>query len=348
MIEIDGDYLEGGGQILRTSLSLSALLQTPFTIKNIRARRAKPGLQPQHLTCVNAMQKICGAEVQGAELHSQELQFKPHSIIPGKYLFDVRDVKESAGSVSLIFQTVLLPLAFSGQESHVILRGGTHVNFSPCFEYLNEIFIPAINKMGVHAELQIKNYGWYPQGMGEIEARISGTGRLLPLKMVERGPLQKIEGHSVVSNLPLEIADRQKGPALKELAPLNCEKKISVGEAKSVGKGTILFLKAIHENGIGGFFTLGEINKRAEIVGSEAAKKLLEFEHSNGAVDGHLADQLMLPAALADGKMEYTAEKITNHLLTNKYAIEKFVGKEIIEIDEKSGKVSIEGIGFSH
>ncbi|MFH1443015.1 MAG: RNA 3'-terminal phosphate cyclase [Candidatus Micrarchaeota archaeon] len=347
MINIDGDYLEGGGQILRTSLALGGLLEKDFKITNIRARRAKPGLQPQHLTCVLAMQKICGAEVEGAELHSKELVFKPHQINSGKYIFDVRDVKESAGSVSLILQTILLPLAFSGKESRVILRGGTHVHFSPCFEYLHEIFLPTVAKMGVHTEIQIRNYGWYPEGMGEIEVRINGAEKLKPLQMVERGSLHKIEGYSFVSNLPLEIADRQKGPALKELVFLNCDKKISVGIKPSVGKGTILFLKAVHENGIGGFFTLGEINKRAEIVGHEAAKKLTEFENGTGAVDEHLADQLMLPAALAEGKTEYSAEKITHHLLTNKYTIEKFVGKEIVQIDGVGKRVEIEGIGFS-
>ncbi|MEK6954016.1 MAG: RNA 3'-terminal phosphate cyclase [Candidatus Micrarchaeota archaeon] len=357
MIKINGDYLEGGGQILRTSLSLSAILGKEFEISNIRSKRKKPGLQPQHLTAVRAIAKICGAGVKGAELHSTELNFHPTAIKGGKYIFDVSEVKESAGSVSLIFQTVALPLAFSGTDSHLILRGGTHVNWSPCFEYLDEIFLPTVERMGFECELQINRYGYYPIGGGGIEARIGKIDKLKGLQIGNgenaenqldgnRGKLLKIEGVSVVSNLPEDIAKRQKEEALKMLVNFNCDKKIEVKNAASPGKGTMLFLKAVHQNSVAGFFSLGEIGKKAETVGKEAAVRLLEFERSGASVDEHLADQILLFAALAEGKTEFTAAKITNHLKTNAYTIKQFLPDVKIEMDEKNRLVRVEGTGI--
>ncbi len=347
MIEIDGDYLEGGGQILRTSLSLSVLLHKPFIIKNIRAKRKNPGLQPQHLTAVRALHKISDAFVEGAELHSQALTFSPKTINSGKFIFDVSEVKESAGSVSLVLQAILLPLAFSGADSHVILRGGTHVNWSPSFEYLKEIFIPTVGKMGLLAGMEINRYGFYPIGGGEIEVRIKKIGKLTALEQVEPDLLQRIAGISVVANLPDDIARRQKDAALKKLVGYACEKKIETKNAPSFGKGTLLFLKAVHANSVAGFFDLGELGKKAEIVGIEAAEQLIEFEKSKAAVDSHLADQLLPYAVLAEGKTVFTAEKITNHLLTNAYTIKQFIPEAKIDVDGKSGKVEIGGIGFT-
>ncbi|MFH1751268.1 MAG: RNA 3'-terminal phosphate cyclase [Candidatus Micrarchaeota archaeon] len=348
MLSIDGNYLEGGGQILRTSLALSALLGTEFEITNIRSKRNNPGLQPQHLTAVRAMQKICTAKVDGAELHSTRLVFSPSKINGGKYVFDVRDVKESAGSVGLIFQTVALPLAFASASSQLILRGGTHVNWSPCFEYLNEIFLPRIKRMGFVCEMKINKYGYYPIGGGEIEAKINKISVLKGIELQKPGPLTAITGTSLVSNLPEDIAKRQKTSALKELVDFAVNKSISINNTPSPGKGTMLFLKAVHENSAAGFFSLGEIGKKAETVGREAAEKLVEFEKGGMALDEHLADQLLLYAALAEGKTEFSASRVSNHLLTNAYTIKKFLPDVKIGIDEKSKLVGIEGSGFRH
>jgi RNA 3'-terminal phosphate cyclase (ATP) len=346
MIQIDGNYLEGGGQILRTSLSLSAILNKPFKISNIRSKRKNPGLQPQHLTAVRAMKEICNAQVGGDELHSTELTFSPGKIKGGKYIFDVRDVKESAGSVGLILQTVILPLSFSGMDSHIILRGGTHLNWSPCFEYLNEIFIPTVKQMGMECNLKISKYGYYPIGGGEIEATIGKIGELKSIEMLERGKLVKIDGEAVISNLPIDIAKREKTAALKKLVNLNCGKKIIEKNALSEGKGTFIFLKSEYEKCIAGFSSIGEIKKSAEEVGFEATEKLVAFEKSNAAIDEHLSDQIMIYAALAKGKTKYKAEKITNHLKTNAYTIRQFIPDVKIEIDETNNTVIIEGIGF--
>ena len=163
-LEIDGNYGEGGGQILRSSLSLSAILQRPIHINSIRAGRKKPGLAPQHLTCVDAVAAITNAEVIGGQLGSQKLTFRPQEIRGGNYTFDVADIRPSAGALSLVFQSVALPLSFAKVPSTVILRGGTHVPWSPTVHYLREIFIPMAAKFGFEGSIQLNRWGWYPKG----------------------------------------------------------------------------------------------------------------------------------------------------------------------------------------
>ncbi len=177
MITIDGSYGEGGGQVLRTSLSLSALLGEAARIENIRAKRRKPGLQAQHLTGVLGTAQICNAELRGAELGSQTLTFAPQSPPQaGDYTFDVAKARKggSAGSTSLVFQTLLLPLAFADGDSHLTLRGGTHVAWSPPFHYLKHVYLPTLERMGIEATAEINQWGWYPIGGGEIRARVRG------------------------------------------------------------------------------------------------------------------------------------------------------------------------------
>ncbi len=345
MIQIDGSYLEGGGQILRTSLTLSALLQREFEISGVRANRNNPGLQAQHLTAVKAMQRVCNAKVEGTELHSTKLKFSPSEIKGGKYIIDVSEVKASAGSAGLIFQALYLPLILT-ENSHIVLRGGTHVKWAPCFEYLKEIFLPVINRMGFGMEMGIKKYGWYPEGGGEMHVKISKAEKLMGIDLTERGELKRIEGVSIVSNLPEEIAKRQKSEALKGFVNFNCGKKILISTEESIGKGTMLFLKAEHENSVAGFFSLGEIGKKAEEVGREAAEELIEFEKSKGAIDVHLADQLLLPAVFAKGKTKFTTNKISKHLLTNAYTIKQFLPEAKIEVDETEGVVEVKGIDY--
>ncbi len=173
MLNLDGSYGEGGGQILRTSLSFSALLGAPVKIERIRAGRPKPGLRPQHLTAVRALARITGAEVAGAELHSQELTFKPRAPKPGHYLFDVAEKSGSAGSVTLIAQTLLPPLLQGGRPSTLILKGGTHVPWSPTAHYLIHVFIPALARLGAPVTMTLERWGWYPRGGGEVRLSLA-------------------------------------------------------------------------------------------------------------------------------------------------------------------------------
>lgn len=337
MTEIDGSYGEGGGQILRTALSLSCLLGKPFRIVNVRKGRQKPGLMAQHLVAVRAAQLISGAEVAGDEKGSTELTFTPRAVQAGDYTFDIG----TAGATSLVLQTVIPPLLFCGGGSSVTLTGGTHVPFSPPFDYLATVFAPTLRKLGVEVRLSIASYGFYPRGGGKVRAEIMPAREIWPLRATERGRLREVHGWSAVGNLPLAIAERQKGAAVDELrgrlrpsaGPVRCELR----EVPTPGQGTYLFLLAESAQAMAGFCALGARGKRAETVGGEAAAELLRYCATDAAIDPHLADQLILYLALSGGESLFTTSAITPHLLTNlwvvglfqhlRYSIEGEVGK---------------------
>lgn len=332
MITIDGSYGEGGGQVLRTSLSLSALLGETVRIENIRARRPKPGLQAQHLTGVLAIAQICNAEVRGAELGSQTLTFAPQSPpLAGDYTFDVAEARKggSAGATSLVFQTLLLPLAFADGDSRLTLRGGTHVAWSPPFHYLKHVYLPTLARMGIEATVEINRWGWYPMGGGEISAKVKGKGTedrgLSPITLVERGELKRLWGISALSNLPAHIGQRQKRQAEKRLRERGFTPEIEIVDAPSPGQGTVVFLVAEFEKVVAGFTSYGALGKRAEDVAEEACQEFIRYYESGQALDKHLADQLILPMSLAEGQSSFTTCEITQHLLTNAEVVQQFM-----------------------
>lgn len=325
---IDGSYGEGGGQILRTSLSLAAITGRSVRIENIRAGRTKPGLQPQHLTSARATAKICGGRLTGDAVGSQLLEFHPGDVQPGDYVFDVSEIKASAGAVNLIFQTVLLPLALSGKRSKVTIRGGTHVPMSPNSNYVDDVYLPVLARMGLLVHYRMKKAGYYPIGGGEIEAEILPVDSLRPVKFTERG-----EGTvlitSAVSNLPMSIAERQAKSAAARLREDRVWSAEDLVDYPSPGKGTVAF---VHFNGgdlKAGFTSLGALGKPAEKVGREAGQEFCAWHASGAAVDKHLADQLIVPAALADGESVYTTEEVTEHLRTNIWTVEHFLDVRI-------------------
>ena len=213
MLHIDGSYGEGGGQILRTSLSLAAITGEPIRIDRIRAGRQKPGLAAQHLTAVRAAAAICQAQVRGDALGSMTLEFIPGgSAEAGRYTFDVSEARQggSAGTVTLVLQTILLPLALATGDSEVTLRGGTQVIHSPPFTFIEQVYLPMLNRMGVQAEARLRAWGWYPQGGGEVELRVSGGSQLSGLNLLERGNLRQVRGLAVVTELESRV--RQSPP----------------------------------------------------------------------------------------------------------------------------------------
>ncbi len=324
MIEIDGSHGEGGGQILRTALSLSCLFGKPFKILDIRKGRKKPGLMPQHLTAVRAAGMISGAKISGDSLGSTELSFFPEKVRGGDFMFDIG----TAGSVSLVFQTLLPALLFSGQNSTLILKGGTHVPFSPSFHYLSDVFAPALRKIGIGVKLDIESYGFYPKGGGRVRAGILTAKALNPLTLLERGPLIGLKGHSGVANLPLSIAERQlkafTEKVFESAGAISFPMEIDIIDAPSFGQGTFIFAAAGCENCAAGFGALGERGKRAEAVGAEAAKEFMDYYSSGAALDPHLADQIVLYLSLASGEASFTTSCITSHLLTNLRTISLF------------------------
>lgn len=329
---IDGSQGEGGGQILRTALSLAAIEGRAIRIEKIRAGRPKPGLAAQHVTCVRAVGTLCRADVAGDEIGSHRLDFAPAAAVQADdYAFDISAARKggSAGATSLVLQAVLLPLALAQGNSRVSLRGGTHVAWSPPFDYLQQVWLPALAKLGIAAELDLRRSGWYPAGGGEIHAAISSLdpemrGRLRPLVLLDRGPLEGVTGRAIVANLPLHIAQRMAARARELVKAEGIEAVIDEEIVEAASPGAGLFLTARYQGLACGYSALGERGRRAEQVGEEVTRALLAHWRSGAALDQHLADQILLPLALAEGPSSYSAQAITQHLRSNAFVIERF------------------------
>jgi RNA 3'-terminal phosphate cyclase (ATP) len=332
MITLDGSFGEGGGQVLRTSLALAAITGRPLHVHSIRAARPKPGLQAQHLTSVRAAAAICGAQMQGDALGSQSLVFQPaHPPQAGEYTFDVTQARTggSAGATTLVLQTVLVPLALAGGESLLTIRGGTHAPFSPPFPYVQHVYLPTLWRMGIRAQVELRQYGWYPAGGGEIALKVQATKTLAPITLTERGSLQKVWGVAAVSNLPSHIAQRMASRAANVLKGAGLKSHIEAAHAEATGPGTGIFLFAEYEHSAAGFTAYGRKGLPSERVAESACTDLLAHYHSDGAADLHLADQLVLPAVLAAGPSRWTTCRITQHLLTNVWVVGHFLGTRI-------------------
>jgi len=325
MIEIDGTLGEGGGQVLRSSLTLSLLTGKPVRLTRIRAGRAKPGLRYQHRMAVQAAGHISGARVEGDRIGSQSLYFSPGTVIPGSYHFDIG----TAGATSLVLQTVLLPLALAAGKSRLRITGGTHVPWSPCFHYLDWHWRVLLGRLGAGFELDLAMAGFYPQGGGVVDAVLPGGARLEGLQLSDRGTLLRVRGLSAVANLPGEIATRQRNAAMRQLRELGCDIDIDIAALPAHSRGTVLVLLAEFEHSQACFFALGERGKRAERVAGEAVNELLEFLATDGAVDRWLADQLLLPLACAGQPSVLRTCEVTTHLLTNAEVIRRFLQVEI-------------------
>jgi len=340
MTFIDGSMGEGGGQVLRTALSLSAILGKEIDIRNIRANRPKPGLQPQHFVCVNSLMEITGASVEGNVIGSTKLTFAPGKVQGGKYSFDIG----TAGSVCLVSQCLLPVLSYADKKSTVTLRGGTDVPFAPSFDYFSKVFLPMAEKMGVNAKALIQKRGFFPVGGGEIQLEVTpAKGGLKAIQAKEKGSLQTLEFYSNAGSLPKEVAARQADAAknmLKEYKPVT-----NIFAEETPSPGTSFLIKAGYVNGaIAGFSSLGRRGKKAEEVGVEAASDFTRFNSSACLIDEHLADQLMIYAALAKGESSYKANA-TSHAQTNADVIRRLTG---IETNFEEGSFVIKGINHAN
>ena len=321
MIQIDGSLGEGGGQVLRSSLTLSLLTKYDFRITNIRSGRSNPGLRAQHLKAVEAAASVGRAGVQGAELGSTALSFHPEAIHPGRYSLEI----STAGAASLVLQTIFLPLALAGAGSTITITGGTHVNWSPSYHYLELQWLPFMRRIGFNADLKLQLAGFYPEGGGHMTAAIPPNSAISPLHITERGRLRQIRGISAIANLPRHIAERQREQVIRRLGDRFYLNDIRLVELPARFKGTMLLLLAEFEKSQACYFSLGEIGKPAERVADDAVDQMEEFLSTDGAIDQYLADQLLLPLALARGQSELRTSKITQHLLTNAEVIRQFL-----------------------
>lgn len=348
MIEIDGSYGEGGGQVLRTALSLSALTGRGVQIRNVRANRSTPGLAPQHLTAVRALAGICDAKVAGDTLRSTEITFEPESRPnAGSYTFDVAQAAEggSAGSVTLLAQALLIPLVFADAPSTLTLKGGTHVLWSPSFEYLDRVYLPALVQSGMHVAASLSAWGFYPVGQGVVELDITPTDRLRAINVTERGVLERVSGVAVASNLPSHIPQRMTDRARSMLEHLDARFAVRPKRVTGAGPGAGIFLTAEYEHARAGFAGHGKKGKPSETVAEEACEAVLAHHQSGAPVDIHLADQLLVPLALAAGRSEFRTSRVTEHLRTNANVILYFIDAEITM--EEAGTIVVHGTGYT-
>jgi RNA 3'-terminal phosphate cyclase (ATP) len=336
LIQIDGSYGEGGGQILRTALAFSGILKKPLRVHHIRARRKNPGLQPQHLTAVEALAKVTKAQTEGIRIGSDAITFIPGNIIPGDYRFDVG----TAGSVTLTLQALMLPLCFAPGTTRLTLVGGTHVPWSPPFHYLHEVLLPSLRLMGIFVEATLERWGWYPKGGGILHLEIKPVKELKPISFANKGRLRKIRGISATSHLPRHIGERQKDEALRRIAKefrMNAEIEV-LYDVPANGPGSFFFLVAESEGTIAGFSSLGKRGKKAEDVAKEAVDSLKDYVESDGCIDPYLADQLIPFLSLVKGNSFFTTTQTTEHLLTNLWVVRHFLDIKISRSGE-TGKI---------
>jgi len=319
VIRIDGSFGEGGGQILRTSLGLSLATGKPFRIENIRAGRERPGLLRQHLTAVLAAAEVGGAEVDGATLGSTVVTFKPGKVRAGDYRFAVG----TAGSCTLVLQTILPALLTADAPSRITIEGGTHNPAAPPFDFLERTFLPLVQRMGPKIRLHFERYGFYPAGGGRFRAEIEPATSLAPLHIGERGEILSRRIVAVVANLPGHIALREIETAS---GILNWNKdcgKIDQNR-NSPGPGNVVMVEIASSAVTEIFSAFGQVGVSAEKVASRAAKDARDYLVSRAAAGEHLTDQLLLPLALA-GAGSFTAEKINSHARTNMQVIAEFL-----------------------
>ncbi|HDD26671.1 MAG TPA: RNA 3'-terminal phosphate cyclase [Acidilobales archaeon] len=349
---IDGSYGEGGGQILRTSIALSCITGKPVKIINIRAKRPEPGLKRQHMTAIQAASTLCNAEVEGLRLGSTTIVFKPGSIRSGSFRFDIG----TAGSITLVLQTLLLIAAYTEGSTVIEIRGGTDVPWSPPVDYLRYVIGDHLKSLGYEFKLDLLRRGHYPRGGGLVRVYISNPPRgFKSIELVKRGRLLSIEGISHCVRLPKHVAERQARAAYTLLsregikAPINIKLEwYEQGKDPHLGPGSGIVLWAKCDNTVLGGDSLGAKGKRAEVVGEEAAKKLINALRSGMALDKHMSDNIIPYIALAEGVSRIGGEELSMHAFTNIWLVKKILGVEV-ELEGELGKpfiLKIRGAGI--
>lgn len=322
MMVLDGSFGEGGGQIMRTALSLSCVTGRAFRIENVRANRSNPGLAAQHLACLRATRDISLADVEGDAMGATEVTFVPRAVRAGKYRF----VIETAGSAMLLFQTVLTPLSLAEARSELELVGGTHVPWSPCFDYVDDVYLPALADAGYRAGMTLSRAGFYPKGGGRVEAQVDPIKGTRPVDLSQRAGAGAFRGMAWVSRLPASIAHRECTAMQKKLEQAGVGTgafHVEERDAQSPGNAAGLVLEGA--GGRAGFFALGKKGKSAENVAAEAADEAIAYIGGKCGVDAHLADQLVVPLAAANAQARYTTSSVTDHLRTNVEVVNAFL-----------------------
>jgi len=350
MIEIDGGFGEGGGQILRSSLALAAVLKRDVRIFNIRAGRSEPGMKAQHLTAARAVADLCNASYQGLELGSTEFVFRPEPIGEGAFHFDVG----TAGSITLVLQALMPMLPFASGEVSLEVRGGTDVNWSPPIDYLRLVATPLLARMGVDMSLQVVTRGHYPKGGGLARVNSAPTGLLRAMQGQRPRRVNGIDGVSHSVKLPRHVAERQAAAAVHVFAQNglpNPEIDIQASENGShLGSGSGIVLCARSEDSaILGGDSLGERGRPAEEVGKAAAQRLVEEVESGGFLDRHMGDMIIPYVTLAEGVSDLSVSQTTQHTLTNSRVAELIAGVQFDPVGSlgKPGRLRVKGLGLT-
>lgn len=319
MLTIDGSQGEGGGQILRTALALALITGTPFRIEKIRAARAKPGLRRQHLAAVRAAIEIGRADAGEPALGAMELEFRPRRVEAGDYRFGIG----SAGSACLVVQTVLPALLLAKGRSVLVVEGGTHNPTAPPWEYLARVFLPLLERMGPRLRGTLERHGFYPAGGGRVRVEIEPVERLSPLELLERGAIMSRSARALVARLPSEIGERELRLVCERLPEFAGRTEI-VNVAESAGPGNALLLELACEHVTEVFASFGQRGLRAEIVAERAVQQAREYLAHDAPVGPHLADQLVLPLAIA-GEGAFRTTPLTLHARTNLDVVQRFL-----------------------
>lgn len=340
-IRIDGAYGEGGGQILRTSVALSAITNKAIEVFNIRAKREESGLRPQHVTAIKAVASLCNADVENLSIGSSMIRFVPKEMHAGSMKMDVG----TAGSITMILQAVIPAVSLAGERADLELIGGTDVRWSPTFDYMRYVVRAAYKILGINFDVSVLKRGYYPAGGGIVKVSIEPCSKLNVMDMVS-APKVEPKMISVCSMLPKHVAERQIASALAKLQKENvkCNSySASLEQSYSPGSSILIYSTSDYGPFIGGD-SIGERGKPAEQVGAEATDKFLEAYLSNAPIDPHLADMLVLPLSLADGRSKFVVNRASQHLSTNLYIASKIVNCSY-DISKSNGNyiVTIEG-----
>lgn len=330
IIEIDGSQGEGGGQILRTSLSLAACYGKPVHIRHIRQGRKKPGLMRQHLACVNAIKKVCSAKVKGASIGSTEIEFIPAKIQAGDYQFSVG----SAGSSTLVFQTVLPALLLADKQSNLVLEGGTHNPMAPSYDFIKQAFLPVLAQMGIESSVSIERYGFYPVGAGKWCIKIIPPKAFSKIKIEQRGDLLSTHAYCIGAGIPENVVVRERKQLLTKLKwP---EQSITTKKANALGSGNIVSLQVSYSKITEVIENIGAVGVSSERVANKAVELLHRYQTIGAPVGQYLADQLLLPLVIAKGG-SFVTGPLSEHCKTNIAVIQQLTDS-VIKIEEIQAK----------
>ena len=322
MLEIDGSYGEGGGQILRTAVALSVLTKKPVEIKNIRANRPAPGIKPQHYIAIQSVKELCNADVKGLEIGSSTLVFNPGDVKGGEYKFDIG----TAGSITMVFQACLLSALKTSEPITIVVTGGTDVKWSPSWDYFRHVFLPLIHKMGVSADAPLIKRGYYPKGGGEAELIIEPSKDIKPLQLDEQQEYSEVQGIIHLANLPSHVGTRMKHASIKSLIKHGLKASIEIEETTSLSAGTGITLWVESKDIVLGSTVLGEKGVPAEKIGEDVARNLLCEIDAGATLDVYAFDQILPYMALArdKGSSSCIVREASSHARTNMWLVNQF------------------------